>query len=335
MTFSKLVTLIYISLKRLWLSLLICFSVFLLAFVYGTTNDPPSAYIDYILLKEQFNRSTNLRNVNMIMTGDSSGFAAFDPIFLEKQFKTMQVQVLSSVAFVGPLGHILMAENYLKNNHHLDILVIAWSPFSTSSSSFPWESYVLNGTGAKIRTISRLGRAVLWEKLFLGFLNPLIPGEWGRIYVSGENFINALNEQNGTVAYPSSKTVINIPSPQKHYDYNLSSAFESSLRKARFVIKELPIDKVFLVITPMPDGYYGQTPEAPRKQFISKIQNLLGLPSESLLEIPPSLPNELFSDPSHLNEKGRTVFTSIFKKSLLNGLCKSNIKTSEECTNLL
>lgn len=336
MRFSILATLIYIALKRLWLSLLFCFSVFLLAFVYGKINEPPFASVDYIFIKKQFERSINLRNVNMILAGDSSGVSGIDPISLEKQFKTMKVQVLSSAIFVGPLGHIILAENYLKNNHHLDILVIIWSPLALSSSqSFPWESFILNGTGGQLRTISRLGRAVLREKLFLGLLNPPFPGIAGQVYVNGENFRNKIDEQHGTLVYPTRKTAINIPSPQIPYDYSLSSAVESNLRKASFKLKELSINKIFLIITPIPNGLYDPKSETRRKQLISKIQKLLRLPRKSLLEIPPSLPNELYSDPHHFNGNGRTIFTQIFKKSLSNALCKSNIKTSKECANTL
>ena len=96
-------------------------------------------------------------------------------------------------------------------------------------------------------------------------------------------------------------------------------AVESNLTKARFKLMELPIDKIFLAITPMPDRHYDLPPEA-REQFILKLQKLLGLPKDSLLETPLSLPYELYSDSSHFNGKGRAVFTKILRHSLLNAL---------------
>lgn len=305
-----------------------------MAFVYGTRNNPPFAAIDFVFMKHQFDRSVNLRNVDMIVIGDSSGLAAIDPISLEKQFKAIKVQVLSSAVLVGPLGHILMAENYFKSNHHLDTLVLVWTPLAFSVQSLPWEPFILNGTGGPIRTIFKFGRAVLREKLFLGFLNSPFPGEWGRMYVSGDEYRNKIDEQHGTVIFPERKTRLDFTGPRKPYDYILSSIVESSIRKAGAKLKGLSVDKIFLAFTPMPNGKYDPKPEVSRKQFILKIQKLLRLPRESLLETPPTFPDELFSDPSHLNEKGRVAFTEILKNSLLNASCKSNIKTSDECSKL-
>jgi hypothetical protein len=142
-----------------------------------------------------------------------------------------------------------------------------------------------------------------------------------------------MNKQQGTLYFPGKMhTTIN---PERKKDYPISQLIEGKLRKARVMLKKLPIDKVFLAILPRPDIYDNLTSEAHRKQFILNLQRILGLQKESSLEMPLILPTELYSNESHLNEKGRTVFTSIFRKSLLNALCKSNIKASEECTNLL
>ena len=188
MTFLKLSTLILTIFKRVWLSLLICLSVFLLAVIYGTTNEPLSFnYSDYIILDQQIRRSNNLRNVDVLITGDSSGISAIDPILLEKQFKK-EFQVLSTMAFLGPLSHIKLIENYLKNNSLLETLVIIWSPALDQST--PWEKYIFQETWAT-RNIYQVGRAVIRGKVFGEILSlPIAP-----YFINRSNLINLINKQ--------------------------------------------------------------------------------------------------------------------------------------------
>ena len=331
MAFLKPITLLYFALRRIWGAILVFISVFLIAFIYGAENEPPYAYLDRIHVKQQFERSLKLRDVNLIVTGDSSGFSGVDPALLEKQFKAMRVQSLSSAGLVGPLGHMLLVENYLKSNHHLDILLIIWTPLALSLPNLPWESSIIQETGGQIRAIPRLGRAVLRDKLFWGYLNPPFPGKWAQMYGDREIYKNFVDEQHGTVIFPVRKTSLNNPVPWKPYDYKLSRPVESSLRRARAKLRQLSIGKIFLAFTPMPYGRYDPDPENYRKQFMLNIQNLIGLPKESILDIPPSLPDEFYSDPYHLNGKGRLAFTQLLNNSLLNSLCELDVEVSEKC----
>ena len=56
----------------------------------------------------------------MLITGDSSGLSAIDPVHLEKQFNK-KFQVLSTMGVVGPLGHIKLIDNYLNVKCYLNI----------------------------------------------------------------------------------------------------------------------------------------------------------------------------------------------------------------------
>jgi hypothetical protein len=330
MTLLKLLTLIHTLYKRVWLSLLICFSVFLLAFIYGTTNQPQDFnFIDFTILDQQIRRSNNLRNVDVLITGDSSGLSAIDPISLEKHFKK-KFQVLSTMGVVGPLGHIKLIENYLKNNPRLETLVFIWAPNSLRSTT-PWEKHAIQGV-RRTRNIYNLGRAVLREKVFGGILSPTLEGEWLQYYLNSTNMINLLNKQHGTLIFPGTLVV---SEPKMPYSYSISGNIKRKLREVRARLEELPIDKIFLAIIPIGHYQYYPTAETLRKRLTLNIQRLLGLPKESLLETPISLPNELYSNITHFNVKGRTVFTQILRKSLLKTLCNSNVKTSEECANIL
>ena len=241
MTFSNLSTLIHALYKRVWLSLVICFSVFLLAFIYGTTNKPQGFnFMDFIILDQQIRRSNNLRNVDVLITGDSSGLSAIDPISLEKQFKK-KFQVLSTMGVVGPLGHVKLIENYLKNNPHLETLVIIWAPLSLTATT-PWEKHVFQGMWPT-RNIYQHGRAVLREKLFGGILNPPMEGDWHQYYVNSTNLINLMNKQQGTLYFPG--RMHTTKNPERKKDYPISQLIEGKLRKARVMLKNLPIDKFF------------------------------------------------------------------------------------------
>jgi len=328
MTILKLFTLIYILFKRVWLSLLIFFSVFFLAVIYGSKSEPLSFnYSDFVILDQQIRRSKSLRNVDVLITGDSSGISAIDPILLEKQFKK-EFQVLSTMAFLGPLGQIKLIENYLKSNPPLETLVIIWAP--ALDQNIPWEKYAFQEMWPT-RNIYQVGRAVLRGKVFGEILSPPIEP----FLINRTNLINLINKQQGTLTSPTSLAPANNPKLNKPHDYAISRPNEASLRKAKVMLRELPIEKIYLAILPLPDIYHNPALEAPRKQFILKLQKILGLPKEALLEMPFSLPYELYSNKNHFNDKGRTVYTQIFRKSLLKAICKSNRKTSQECTNIL
>lgn len=145
-----------------------------------------------------------------------------------------------------------------------------------------------------------------------------LQGAFSDKYKTPRQLVSELR-QTGSLLDPSAGVRAPAPVP-----YRLSAAYRSSLLPLVEELSHIDRNRVYLVLSPIPEG--GEAGD--RGKATAELAGILGIPVANIVDTPPVMGRQLFAQDTHLNERGREVFSRALAQSLASVLTRTRAQPS-------
>lgn len=298
---------------RSWLALGLAGAVVAGAGLLGRAHPLPDYGPGYAIIDAQMRRSHRIHPADVLVLGDSSALYGIDPRLLEAALGAGAVESLAAIGPARPPGFAKLLANYLARHPAPRLVLLVLHPLGLMHAVPPSEQ-------AEMRAVLRdawpadpfaVGaRKVLNRWLFGGLLEEPMPGEQGRHYGSAVVLAAALERGHGGLVHPA-RTPIRAPKGGlgAGMSYALHADAVRDLRHMGEMLRTLDTSTLHVGIAPIPASLAHGPEAASRRRLLARILELLGLPADRALDLPPSLPDVLFVEPTHLGAAGRRTYS--------------------------
>lgn len=271
-------------------------------------------FLELMFLSTQMDRAAELPASDVLIVGDSSSLMGLDAAALSQR-SGKNVQSLAVMAPVGPVGYAAIARRYLERAGPVRRLIIQLSPATfdmrdAEFASLGFEQMALDG---------QITRALPWwegarTKLYATMIDQVMPlplrGAYGASYGWPADVREYIWSGHGTMYDPTASRPLDFRPIEGEYTV-LSGAMARRLSEMGQIVRQLPVGSVKLLITPMRKAPFTPSSRMIRDTMVAEVMRLLGLPPDALLDLPATLPDELFVSSRHLNQKGRAMLTDL------------------------
>jgi hypothetical protein len=288
--------------------------------------------IEGIILKEQILRANTLQDTDLLIIGDSSGLMGIDARNLSKQLGGLRVESLCSMAWVGPAGYAEMLEKTYNagNRPKILMLVFNYAQFDRKSEWEVWEKMAAENPLHPKHIPAKGAIRQIYAKIIEPVAYNPLPGAYGQFYGDANAFSLFIRNNNGTAIDPNAGLDVHSLDELQQVNANYSrkqdvaidyTANQLFYAKLGDLSKCLPqFDSVYMLVTPVPDSNYDSGSANTRQLTISKIAELLNVPDNHIMNLPPYLPAYYFSTGTHLNKWGREYYTDLLANYLKNNV---------------
>jgi hypothetical protein len=152
-----------------------------------------------------------------------------------------------------------------------------------------------------------LGLEFLRTRVLSRALPTPLGGAYGQRYGFSSDLQLYLTRQRGSAVDPDPKGFQGNP------EYRLAPQLKSQSGAFKTVVP--PGVKLFVAITPVPAGFAPPNYARQHRQMLEQWSQWLGADA-ALVDVPPTLPDDLFAKTTHLNEAGAAEFTTLLGRSL-------------------
>jgi hypothetical protein len=276
------------------------------------------ALLDDIVFRAQAERALRISRFDLLVVGDSSGLTGVDPTWLG-QLMGRRVEILSTMAVVGPVGHSLLATRALPRGAPEASIVFSMNALGVQQDgkTFPkWEG-LLDATRQRERLVEQPAAIRDWGFKFASeqvFHLPL-PGSYGRAYGWPRDLVEHVEREHGSMADPNRLTQC----PDTPIHFKLSAAVTHGLGQFREALSRFPGLRLELLVTPSPAPCVSADFEGERARALADVLPVLGLTEDEVLSTPHVLPIEMFATATHLNPLGRARLTQAMASSMWPG----------------
>lgn len=310
----------------------------LCAFTYVVRQrDPERAFVargvstDLQVVKVQFDRAVRLGAPDLAFVGDSSCLMGIDVPRLHVAFPQHSIESFCTLAFLGPAGYAVMIDRMLDRGVIPGKLVIVLHPTQFQRDA-RWDSWInLAKDGPSAPSQSVLDTVLEYARLkWLGsVLYAPLPGLYGVYYGSAATFEATIANNHGSAVDPGSG--LNIRSATE-FDHSVAAASSAALRtpepdvlNENFLnalqtlarsIRRFGVERVYLLISPVPGLRYTGQALADRNETARQIARRLAIPMDHVLSLDQSLPAVYFSSTTHMNRWGRERYTASLARRL-------------------
>ena len=101
---------------------------------------------------------------------------------------------------------------------------------------------------------------------------------------------------------------------QEPFDFKLNPAFRNSLSQLSVEVAQR--DNVYLSVTPVPASIWSEATDSQYQETLQELATALAIPRHNVLNVPPALPDTLFSGRAHLNRWGQLAYTRLLAQAL-------------------
>jgi hypothetical protein len=279
----------------------------------------PALDTDRTILFHQARASIQSSDAGLVLIGDSSCLMNVAATQLDEMLDH-SVLNLGTLSYLDLRAFATILQRYVATNpNRLRIIVLLMHPEALRRPS-PTEyhtqalAHFYQGTDFCGPALSPL-LCALGVEIFRGrILSRLVPqplaGSYGRFYGFSHDLWGYLSENQGSALDPGAFD----PQPDQGYaEYRLAASLEQASKAFRASVPEGAI--LAVGITPVPDtcaepGYH---------EFYQEMLDTWGrwLKADiTLPSLPPSLPEHLFANPTHLNARGVQLYTSQLAQNL-------------------
>jgi hypothetical protein len=278
------------------------------------TYKPPS--YDYIIVDGQLERSYTLPSTDILFIGDSSCLMGIDVKLLNRMLQGIKSENLCNIGYVGPEGYAQMLINYFTSGHIAKniIVMLHGVQMKRHPSWEGWAKYIIsNKKSLHINRSFISGAQLKIMEIFGGNVFIPLPGLYGKYYGSETNFMRHV--KNSTIIDPGGGRC-DDSAVGTLFHYEINEAFQIALMRMRKVLS-LFKSRVYLIVSPVPNPQTNKSTQEERENAIIKVAKILGIPDQRIIDMPGSLPCNLFSSTTHLAAHGRLLYTEMLAKKFL------------------
>lgn len=275
--------------------------------------------LDTAKVAAQIGRSNRPIEADLLLAGDSSALMGVNPTAIHAF--GLKIESLATIGFVGPLGQaaILRSQSKARGDRPIPV-VLLMHPASYYSGAIVDEFQTIATVGA----IRRPWRPVLAarRKMFDNGFHRLrswpLPGAYGSFYGWAEDAVIWLDRNAGTLIDPTPplpECAFSKVGPMRHA---IDGRVASELEMLGQAMRELSNGDVLFGVTPVPESRSDSSTRVARAELVNAAAAKLGIPTERILALPPTMPDRLFAcSDTHLNAEGREVFSKILTSEVL------------------
>jgi hypothetical protein len=271
--------------------------------------------IDAVIFRTQQERAADVRDFDWLVAGDSSGLTGLDAPELASRLG-QRVELLSTMATVGPGGHALLVSRALERaaNKPGVLLVVNAQGVSQSLEKFaPWEALLKNERRRpRLASIPSTARDWGFEAASTFAFHLPLPGNYGRHYGWPEDLASSVRANHGSMEDPNRLTKCQ----EDPITFKTSTAFKERLALFRDAIQRHPGVSLRLLISPSPATCTSPQFADQREQTLAELLEILAIERHAFIETPATFPIEEFATATHLNAKGRTKLTALVAEAL-------------------
>lgn len=308
-------------LARTWLALVFTAAGLGAMSALGRAYPVPPGGSDHTIVDAQMRRSRTIGEVDLLVLGDSSGLTAIDPVRLSEHLGGASVEMLSVIGPVRAPGYARLLRNYLERGLTARAVLFVLQPLSLMHAFDPDAEgemhVVLAGRWESAGVLEDARRAINFHVL-RGVLDEPFPGSFGALYGNGLGLRGFIEASHGSMVHPlaagagapgAAAARRDRERPRGALDYRLVEDGRASLAHMRQVLDGAPASRILVAFAPLPASLGGEKEAGARARMLAEVVALLGLPPDSAIELPPSLPDEQMVDFTHASGSGRAAYT--------------------------
>jgi hypothetical protein len=274
----------------------------------------PTLDVDRTIVIHKIEASGSRQDAEVLLMGDSSCLMDLSAVKLTREIGR-PVLNLGALSYLDLNAHATLLQRFVAANpNQLKAVVLLLHPEALRRPApeqyhtAVFEHFVAGQDHVTKRNLAHwLGLESFRTRLLCRALPTLLAGAYGRRYGFSSDLQSYLARQRGSAIDPDPKAFQGNP------EYRLAPQLESQSRAFKTVVP--PGVKLFVAITPVPAGFAPPNFAQQHRQMLERWSQWLGADA-ALVDLPPTLPDDLFAKTTHLNEAGTAEFTTLLARSL-------------------
>jgi len=274
----------------------------------------PTLDVDRTIVIHKTEASGSRQDAEVLLMGDSSCLMDLSALKLTTEIGR-PVLNLGTLSYLDLNAHGTLLRRFVAANPNQPKAVVLLlhpealrRPAPEQYHTAVFEHFVAGADHATKRNLAHwLGLEFFRTRLLCRALPTPLGGAYGRRYGFSSDLQSYLTRHRGSAVDPDPKAFQGNP------EYRLAPQLES---KSRAFKAAVPTGvKLFVAITPVPAGFAPPNYAQQHRQMLEQWSQWLGADA-ALVDLPPTLPDELFAKTTHLNEAGAAEFTTLLARRL-------------------
>jgi len=274
----------------------------------------PTLDVDRTIVINKIEASGSRQEAEVLLMGDSSCLMDLSAVKLTSEIGR-PVLNLGMLSYLDLNAYATLLQRFVAANpNQLKAVVLLLHPEALRRPapeqyhSAVFDHFVAGKDHATKRNIAQwLGLEFFRTRVLCRALPTPLPGAYGRRYGFSSDLQTYLTRQRGSAVDPDPKAFQGNP------EYRLTPQLEIQSRAFKSAVPAGV--KLFVAITPVPAGFAPPNYARQHRQMLEQWSNWLSADA-ALVDLPPTLPDNLFTKTTHLNEAGAAEFTTLLARSL-------------------
>jgi hypothetical protein len=274
----------------------------------------PTLDVDRTIVIHKIETSGSREDAEVLLMGDSSCLMDLSAVKLTTEIGR-PVSNLGTLSYLDLNAHATLLQRFAAANPNQTKAVVLLlhpealrRPAPEQYHTAVFDHFIAGKDHVPKRNVAHwLGLDFFRTRLLSRALPTPLGGAYGRRYGFSSDLQSYLTRHRGSAIDPDPKPFQGNP------EYRLAPQLESQSRAFRGAVPRGV--KLFVAITPVPAGFAPPNYARQHRQMLEQWSRWLGADA-ALVDLPPTLPDDLFAKTTHLNEAGAAEFTTLLARSL-------------------
>ena len=274
----------------------------------------PTFDVDRTIVIHKIEASGSRQDAEVLLMGDSSCLMDLSAVKLTREIGR-PVLNLGALSYLDLNAHATLLRRFVAANpNQLKAVVLLLHPEALRRHApeeyhtAVFDHFVAGKDHATKRNLAHwLGLEFFRSRVLSRALPTPFAGAYGRRYGFSSDLQSYLTRERGSAIDPDPKAFQGNP------EYRLAPQLEIQSRAFKTAVPAGV--RLFVAITPVPAGFAPPNYAGQHRQMLEQWSQWLGADA-ALVDLPPTLPNDLFTTTTHLNEAGAAEFTALLARSL-------------------